>query len=64
MKNVQNESRITLLYDNHVVMKFLENLFLWWHELVNSFRLLRLHSCYKELFTQAEVILFTTIFPT
>ena len=64
MRNAQNESRIVLLCDNHVVMKFLENLFPWWNELVNSLRLLRLHSYYKELFTQGEVILFTTIFPT
>ena len=52
--------------DNHVVMKFFSKyLFLWWHELANSLRLLRLHSSffadYKELFTQAEVTLFANI---
>ena len=33
--------------NNHVVMKFFSKyLFLWWHELANSLRLLRLHSSF------------------
>ena len=47
-------------------MKFFSNyLFLWWHDIANSLRLLRLHisffADYKELFTQTEVTLFANI---
>ena len=50
MRNTQNESRIALLCDNHVVMKFFsKNLFPWWHELANSLRLLGLHSSFLQI---------------
>jgi len=36
--------------DNHAVMKFFSKyLFLWWHELANSLRLLRLHSSFLQI---------------
>ena len=36
--------------DNHVVMKFFSKyLFLWWHELANSLRLLRLHGSFLQI---------------
>ena len=50
MRNTQNQSRIALLCDNHVVMKFFsKNLFLLWHELANSLRLLRVHSSFLQI---------------
>ena len=50
MRNTWNESRIALLCDNHVVVKFFsKNLFMWWHELANSLRLLRLHSYFLQI---------------
>ena len=42
--------------DNHVVMKFFsKNLFLWWHELANSLRLLRLHSFFLQIIKDFSV---------
>ena len=56
MRNTQNESRIALLCDNHVVVKFFsKNLFLWWHELANSLRLLRLHSSFLQIIKNLSV---------
>ena len=46
MRITQNENRIALLCDNHVMKLFSKNMFLWWHELANSLRLLRLHSSF------------------
>ena len=56
MRNTQNESRIALPCHNHVVMKFFsKNLFLWWHELANSLRLLRLHSSFLQIIKNFSV---------
>ena len=54
--------------DNHVVMKFFSKyLFLWWHELANSLRLLRLHSSFLQIINNfslrqrfANIIVWTT----